>query len=761
MDSKNQLNMGGSGRAFISDLKNGIVDARQEFRLFKQELQDATSIAQRFRDSMSNIRMGGGGGGGAGGYSPNQIAPDPEFSTPPAQITAGGGGGGSVVGGNGGTAMVPASRGGNLVAYAPATASGSAGNSGFNGGNNLTDFITENPAAGALFAASAASGALFSASETVEAQLLMQRAAFFNSSGRQGRATARGNGPISPYPEGSNDYERIRGLQERMSSAGTVLDSMDSMRALAAAQSYGITGPNVTGGAMGGVAMGVAQASNLLPGIGNEGTMRAFGQMQQARNVNMLRGIGIRLRDEQGNLKPPDQIIDDLWNKICRDYAQAYGSGKKPSEREVLIGLQPGNSMDSMLDMYFGNDPMAKQIIANGLLYKAKSGGGAITKENLTAFGATTDATNAFSARQATAAEGLGQVANSGARGFELAAQSLTKLGAFMNMIDRVTGVLQIATGSNAFTTTLLGSGGDFLQKIMMLLLGVKGKHAGGEVNDQKPYVVGEKGPELFIPKVDGVIIPNHLMGTQNRHEGGGVHSHKGETLKESQVRSILKQAGFKEGQELDEAVAIARAESGFRTNAEGDKDAARKSDLWDYSIGLMQIRSYDDVTKDPKRDSRRLYDPLFNAQSAYKLYKANGDWSPWYNSATKLGLKGGGTGGATGATGSVTAESVAEMFGIDPKSVDANTLSQISALLKDPKYAKEVTSLTDFIGGSYASVGGVGGLAGLAGAATAAKVFNYGGVAINIIATGASDIKKILTDILKGEKIIESAGKK
>jgi hypothetical protein len=100
-------------------------------------------------------------------------------------------------------------------------------------------------------------------------------------------------------------------------------------------------------------------------------------------------------------------------------------------------------------------------------------------------------------------------------------------------------------------------------------------------------------------------------------------------------------------------------------------------------------------------------------------------------------------------------------MFGIDPKSVDANTLSQISALLKDPKYAKEVTSLTDFIGGSYASVGGVGGLAGLAGSATAAKVFNYGGVAINIIATNAADLKKTITEILKGEKILESAGKK
>lgn len=754
MDSKNQLNMGGSGRAFISDLKNGIVDARQEFRLLKQELQDAASIAQRFRDSMSLVKVSAGGGGA----SPNQIAPDPEFTPPASQGgagTGGGGGGGGSIGG-GATAGASSGRGNNSLFYTPplAIAAPSGGGGGYSGGNNLTDFIRENPAAGALFAASTVSGMLTSPAESVEAQLLMQRAAFFNASAGGNRQTRNTLGGIG----GTVDYNRMGQLQARMADVGTVLDNMDAMRALVAAQSYGITGPNVAGGAMGGVAMGVAQVSNLLPGIGAEGTMRAYGQMQQARNVNMLRGIGIRLRDEQGNLKPPDQIIDDLWNKICRDYAQAYGTGKKPSEREVLIGLQPGNSMDSMLDMYFGNDPMAKQLVANGLLFKAKSGGGAITKENLLAMGGTTDAMNAYSARAAEGAQGIYQVANAGAAGFADAATALTKLSAFMNMLDRVTGVLQGATRLNAFSTTLLGSGGGFLQKIMMLLLGIPGKHTGGEVNDEKPYIVGEKGPELFIPKSDGVIIPNHLMGTQNRHEGGGVrHSHKGETLKEAQVRSILKQAGFQEGQELDEAVAVARAESGFRTNAEGDKELARQSKIWDYSIGLMQIRSYDDPNRDPKRDSRRLYDPLFNAQAAYKLYKANGDWSPWYNTATKLGLKGGG--GAAGGS-VVDASGVAKFFGIDPSSLDAKTIAQINAMLKDPQYSGEVKSLKEFIGESYSSAGGTGGLAGLG--QMTSKVFNYGGVVINLIAKGdLKDIAKQVKNALQDEKILENASKK
>jgi hypothetical protein len=765
MDSKDRLGLGGSTRAsFIVDLKNGIVDARQEFRLFKQELQDATTSAQRFRDAMSSIKMGGGGGGIGG--SSNQIAPDPEFTPPASQAAIGGGGGGgaqppALTGGGGG--MVPYSRGGTVVAYTPAisSAGGGGGGGGFTGGTNLTDFIKENPAAGALFAG-AASGALFSASDSVEAQLLMQRAAFFNSAGPSGRRLTSGKEVLmeNPMIGGTYDFERMRQLQERMSYEGTVLDKMDAMRSLVAAQSYGITGPNITqaGGQFGSVGMGVAQVSNLLPGIGAEGSMRAFGAMQQGRNVNMLRGIGIRLRDEQGNLKPPDQIIDDLWKKICRDYARAYGSDRKPSEREVLIGLQPGNSMDSMLDMYFGNDPMAKQLVANGLLFKAKTGGGAITKENIQEFGGTTAAVSAFSKRNAAAAQGLGQVANAGAIGYEQAAQSLTMLGQFMNMLDRFTGVLQLATRGNAFVTTLMGSGNDFLTKILTMLLGIKGKHAGGGVEDTTPYVVGEKGPELFIPKVDGVIIPNHLMGTKNRHEGGGVkHSHAGETLKESQVRSILKQAGFAEGRELDEAVAIARAESGFRTNAEGDKELAKKSNLWDYSIGLMQIRAYDDPNKDPKRDSRRLYDPNFNARSAYQIYKASGDWRAWYNSATKLGFKGGGSGGS----GTIdTAEELLTVLGVDPASFDAKTLASVNALFKDPQYATQVKDLNSFINqGAGASGMNMGMLT--SALSSGGVTHNYGGVVINVLGDNAKKIAETIKKMFSDEKILEKAASK
>ena len=42
------------------------------------------------------------------------------------------------------------------------------------------------------------------------------------------------------------------------------------------------------------------------------------------------------------------------------------------------------------------------------------------------------------------------------------------------------------------------------------------GRASGGPVKGGSPYVVGEKGPELFVPGSSGNIVPNHAMGGAN-----------------------------------------------------------------------------------------------------------------------------------------------------------------------------------------------------------------------------------------------------
>lgn len=44
------------------------------------------------------------------------------------------------------------------------------------------------------------------------------------------------------------------------------------------------------------------------------------------------------------------------------------------------------------------------------------------------------------------------------------------------------------------------------------LIQSLTGKMAGGPVTGGQPYVVGEKGPELFVPKQSGMIVPNKVM---------------------------------------------------------------------------------------------------------------------------------------------------------------------------------------------------------------------------------------------------------
>ena len=44
-------------------------------------------------------------------------------------------------------------------------------------------------------------------------------------------------------------------------------------------------------------------------------------------------------------------------------------------------------------------------------------------------------------------------------------------------------------------------------------LLGGMFRANGGSVSSGQPYIVGERGPELFMPGRSGTIIPNHNLG--------------------------------------------------------------------------------------------------------------------------------------------------------------------------------------------------------------------------------------------------------
>jgi len=62
----------------------------------------------------------------------------------------------------------------------------------------------------------------------------------------------------------------------------------------------------------------------------------------------------------------------------------------------------------------------------------------------------------------------------------------------------------------------LQGALGGIFGKIGLggVLPGIPGKAAGGAVAANAPYIVGEKGPELFVPRVSGTIVPNDALAS-------------------------------------------------------------------------------------------------------------------------------------------------------------------------------------------------------------------------------------------------------
>jgi hypothetical protein len=519
-DPKSAMNM--RSLQVVNDLTNAMDRLVGKGRDFKNEMSGANNAIVVASTRVNGMNLPGGPT-----TSTNELFPDPQF-TPPATPLAIGGPSGTGAGGGGGYSGI-----GSGKIWDANKPSGGGGGGGFT--RNLTDFVNQNPGGAMLYGGLTAGKFLNPAETVVEAELLMQRAAFFQNATGAGGKYDRSRSSEIFSSGGSKDYETVRKLQGEFSKMGTVNDQMDVMRAFVAAQSYGLTGTNFMQGASGtsagSVMAGVSNLSNLVPGAGAEGTLRAYGAMQQGRSVNMLRGIGIKIRDEQGNLKPPDQVIDDIWNKICKDYSRAYGANAKPSEQDVKIGLQPGNSMDSMLNQYFGGDPILRQMVANGLIYKARTGGAAITKSGALESGATTESVLSRSNQTATGAVQLGQVAVAGSTGARGAFETLNMFGEIFNKIDAGTGLLGTATQGKAFLETLLGGGNGAVGDIAKFILGILGlgKAKGGPVKGDQPYLIGEKGPELFMPEKDGTIIPNDKLKNFGgfKHLGGEVHHDK------------------------------------------------------------------------------------------------------------------------------------------------------------------------------------------------------------------------------------------
>jgi len=130
-------------------------------------------------------------------------------------------------------------------------------------------------------------------------------------------------------------------------------------------------------------------------------------------------------------------------------------------------------------------------------------------EQNISALQSYTDGFKAQMAEQKSISEQLG---DAGRNAFTGMADTLTnfvmtgkfKFKDFANMVIR--DLIRIATQA-ALTFALKKLAGSFLP------FPIPGMAKGGPIGKDQPAIVGEKGPELFVPKSSGNIIPNHKIG--------------------------------------------------------------------------------------------------------------------------------------------------------------------------------------------------------------------------------------------------------
>lgn len=111
---------------------------------------------------------------------------------------------------------------------------------------------------------------------------------------------------------------------------------------------------------------------------------------------------------------------------------------------------------------------------------------------------------------------------------------------------DALNGAMSSAFGGDTVFSMIAGSFGGLFRA------------GGGAVSANSPYIVGERGPELFVPGAGGTIVPNHRLG------GGGTTIVQNFDLRNSAVTAQIVEAAAKRGAAMARADRIESSRRGI-----------------------------------------------------------------------------------------------------------------------------------------------------------------------------------------------------
>lgn len=342
-------------------------------------------------------------------------------------------------------------------------------------------------------------------------------------------------------------------MQMALSRAGTVNSPLDAALAIQKAQSMGL-GPGLSN--FNQIMGSAATVSNLLPGVGVTGGMQVMAAMQAPQSVNLAKLIGINLRGANGMPTQINEVINQIWQQMIQ-----INKGTPPTKDQLALSLMPGNATYSMISTYFGTDEFLKQAVVTGLYAKA-SGAKNLSQQELLRVGATTPEILAQSQRRTASLGYLQSLSGAMLTGAEVGQGLGGALTDFSTALNNAIPVLSALAGIGSTGSTFNAGYAD-----------------GGTPGVNKPAIVGERGPEVFIPSTAGYIVPNHMLPQSNgssfpafMDKGGTIPHGTGADIKKWST-ALLTQLGKKLGTNLNteanmEAIGRwAQREGGWKNN--------------------------------------------------------------------------------------------------------------------------------------------------------------------------------------------------
>jgi hypothetical protein len=200
-------------------------------------------------------------------------------------------------------------------------------------------------------------GALPTTNETITVDALANRLKFYGA-------------------QGSAKYMDALKISSNAAAMGTPINAMDASAAanLGASKGLlpGLSNYTSSGKDFNGVLGGAALLSNLSPGLGLQGGVQAVSSLNAAHNVNMLKMIGVNVRNESGMMNNIPDIIKQIYDLLKQ------AAGQDPTPQSIAVSAMSGNALDSILNQYFGNDSGLRQSVLSGLIQMANTGGASL-----------------------------------------------------------------------------------------------------------------------------------------------------------------------------------------------------------------------------------------------------------------------------------------------------------------------------------------------------------------------------------------------